>query len=248
MDRHILINGIVKSATFYLSRTMRGFLDCERVHIATHGVTESRADPAAISKFLALPVGVAQEHIAPNDFNMSVLRTMGLTKFVLTLRDPRDVVVSWAHHMRRPDLDDWHLALVIANEIVPDNYYQLSWNEQLDVLIERGFPRFQNWIIEWLERLDHPTFDIHVVNYVRFAQNPKHVAREILTFFGYVLEEDAINLPDINYENREAGIDVNTNFRRGVAGGFLTELTDTQIKRIEGMLDHELYQRMGWPI
>ena len=191
---------------------------------------------------------VAQQHIAPTEYNIDVLQVFNLTKFILILRDPRDVLVSWAHHLLREDIRDnkWHFALTHASGIICENYYDLSWDEQLDTLIDNNFKLFQKWQKEWLDYLHDKRLDIFLLRYEDFAVDNLGIINSILDYFEIKNNLGSEILPNIEKNNGD--IDRSTHFRKGKPGIYAEELSVKQISRLNRKVDGELYSRMNWLI
>jgi hypothetical protein len=246
--KHILINGSPKSGTLYLSRAICNVLQCDSMRISSRGVTESQVDAEAIYSFVKGKSCVAQQHIAPTKYNVDVLQVFKLTKFILILRDPRDVLVSWAHHLLREDIRDnkWHFALTHASGIICEKYYDLSWDEQLDTLIDNGFELFQKWEKGWLDYLQDKRLDIFLLRYEDFAVDNYGTINSIMDHFDVKNTFGKKILPNIEKMNGE--IDRSTHFRKGKAGIYAEELSEKQISRLNGKVDRELFNRMNWLI
>ncbi len=245
--RHILINGSPKSATLYLATAIERLESCTRMRIATRGLWSSQVDVEAMQAFLALPAGVAQQHIAPTEYNIRLLREFGLTRFVLMVRDPRDVLVSWFHHLHRDDIraQHWHYALCLANDLLSEGWYALEREAQMDALVERAFPRFQEWIRDWVGIVDRSDLAIRMLRYEDFTRDGRSGVEELLAFFGRQRPVAEAELPPVR---ADGGIDRTTHFRRGKVGSFRDELAPHQVARLRAMIDDALYERLGWPL
>jgi hypothetical protein len=247
--RHILINGSPKSATLYLASAVEQLQSCARMRIATRGLWSSQVDVEAIETFLGLPAGVAQQHIAPTGYNLRLLREFGLTRFVLVVRDPRDVLVSWFHHLHREDIraSRWHYALCLANDLLSEHWYGLDHGSQLDALVERAFPQFQAWIREWLRIVDCGEHAIRLVRYEDFVLDVRRSVEDLLAFFGIVRRVDESELPP-THSAEPAQIDRRTHFRRGRVGSYRDELAPPQVARLNDLVDAGLYTRLKWSV
>jgi len=212
--------------------------------IGTRGLTESQLQGKRVEELLAGPPKVLQEHIAPTNYNMTLLKSLGLNRFVLTLRDPRDVICSLRHHLHRDGAKKvWHIAMAVASGLIDNTFYEHTRQGQMDILIDMAFPKLQSWTEAWLPWLDDPALIIHLIRYDDFARDNEAVIRETLQFLGAPSEGD-IELPAID-RNAE-GIDLSTHYRRGISGAYMDELSPEQVRRLEKQVDQGLYRRMGW--
>lgn len=245
--RHFLINGSPKSATLYLASAIERLESCTRMRIATRGLWSSQIDVEAVEQFLGLPAGVAQQHIAPTGYNLRLLREFGLTRFVLVVRDPRDVLISWYHHLHRQDIraSRWHYALCLANDLLSENWYALGREPQFDALVECAFPRFQDWIRDWVQIVDQGEPAIRLLRYEDFVLDGRRSVEDLLAFFGRRRPLTESDLPPV-----QAGTEIDraTHFRRGKVGSFRDELAPQQVARLNSMVDARLYARLQWAL
>jgi len=243
---NILINGVPKSATLFITSVFTNHFCCDQTRIGTRGVVCSQVDVEALFTSLSRQHVVSQQHICPSDYNIKALKSCGLTKFVLTIRDPRDVIISWAHHMLRKDLAAWHHPLVVANGIVDMDYYNLAWEKQLDHLVDNAFKLFQAWIKGWVKAVNDSELEIYLLRYEDFAlDNAGHIIKlmEFYKIDSWTLERVLPAIPEGN-----GSIHLSTHFRKGLAGTFREEFSPAQIDRINAQVDRNLFSQVGWPL
>lgn len=245
--KHFVVTGIPKSGTLYLARSVSMNLNLNptfEFRIGSRGFTKSQVQADRLEELINGSARVLQEHIAPTEYNLSLLKFFGLNKFVLTLRDPRDVICSLRFHLHREDArKPWHISMSQASGLIDESFYGQPVNVQFDILIANAFPRLQSWTAAWIRWLDDPELDIHLVCYEYFSKNNEAAVRAILQFFGNDCGS-AIVLPRI--EPSIKGIDLSTHFRKGQPGSFREELSQQQLQRLAKMIDHKLYKRMSW--
>jgi len=247
---HIFVNAQPKSASTFIEGSLRLTLGCPQVRIVTRGLNHSVVLPKDLEDFLSHECATSHGHLAPTLYNLKILDFLGLNKFVLTVRDPRDTLVSWGHHLERSDAKEnkWHHAMMIASGIHPADYYNHSWEKKLDILIEFFLPVIQEWLRGWINVLENDSrFDIKVVRYDDFLTDPNNAIGDILFWYGLKMKPDEIIFPD-NSGPTMAGINLATGFRRGAIGSHLDELTGIQRKILEKKLDPEVYDQFGWEI
>lgn len=246
--KHYLVNGIPKSGTLFLARSVSMNLNLNpkfEYRIGSRGF-ESQVQADRLEELLAGPPKVLQEHLAPTSYNLALLKALGLNRFVLILRDPRDIICSLRHHLLRADARTaWHIAMVQASGIITKSFYSCTPEGQMDILIEHAFPKLQEWTASWLPWLEDSDLDIHLVRYEDFTLDNIAVVRGVLKFFDAGLESEIL-LPSI--DRSVAGIDLSTHFRRGISGSFRDELTQTQIQKLEKCIDSKLFEQLGWKI
>jgi hypothetical protein len=95
----LLLNTLPKSGSVFLMHTLSETLGCGRLHL---GNMYSLIDQISLEKMRAFAKGgwVVQDHLAPSLENLQILRHFGCS-MVLHVRDPRQAMVSWLHHLDR---------------------------------------------------------------------------------------------------------------------------------------------------
>jgi aryl sulfotransferase len=164
---------------------------------------------------------------------------------VYVVRDPRDVAISFAHHLGRP-LDsvvsgmadqDCALATTAAAMQLPQRLG--SWSAHVD-----------SWTVA-------PPFQLHTVRYEDLLAAPEESLAKILAAFGLPVEQDRIrravervSFESLRAQEQLAGFRERMSpsapfFRGGVAGGWRTELDPELVEQI--VADHgEVMARFGY--
>jgi len=248
MKINILINALPKSGSLYITRTIAATLSCEMMRIGTRGINFSQAQVDATYNFIQKERSVAQDHMAATKYNLDVLYYSGLTKFVVLFRDPRDALVSWAHHLEREDVvnNPWHRCLLISGGIISEQYYSFSWTEKLDDLINRYFPIMAEWIKKWVQVIESDNrFNIKIATYEEFNHNKNTFIENILRLYCIDIQSTQIAWPSDS--NRiDKNINLDTHLRKGKVGSYLEELSSGQIKKLNSLYDKELFSRFSW--
>lgn len=245
---HILINALPKSASLFIARTIAATLNCEMMRVGTRGVNSSQADPEAICQFVDTYRAVAQDHIAPTQYNFKVLYCSGLTQFVVLFRDPRDALISWAHHLERNDIANkpWHKWLIVSSGIISEQYYDLSWDNKLNDLINNYYPIMIDWINGWVRlACEQDRFNIMIKTYEEFITDKPAFIESILKFYGFSLDQNQIVWPS-DSRRMSNMINLDTHFRKGIVGSYHDELSKDQIQCINDKIDKDLFERFGW--
>lgn len=244
----ILINALPKSASLFIARTIAATLDCKTMRVGTRGVNFSQADSEAIYNFINTNRAVAQDHIAPNQYNYKILYYSGLTQFVIVFRDPRDALVSWAHHLERMDIvnNPWHKWLLVSSGIISERYYELNWHEKLNDLIRNYFPIMIDWINGWVHLASsQDRFKIMIKTYEEFITDKTAFIESILKFYNLSIDQKQIVWPSDSHRiSKEINLD--THFRKGVVGSHYDELLRNQIEWINDKIDKDLFKRFHW--
>ena len=73
------------------------------------------------------------------------------SKLVLHLRDPRQAMISWIHHLDRITGNDYKSEHNLSVHPAPDkDYYSFSFEEKVDWQIKNYLPQLNKWTFEWL--------------------------------------------------------------------------------------------------
>jgi hypothetical protein len=236
----LVVIGPQKSASTYICSALAATLGMPREQPEDHCILHHQIKAKEMHDCAARDA-VIYLHSRATDYNLGVLHSCGIRRFVLLVRDPRDTVVSWFHHRERYNAP-WQVAMGAAAGVHTLGYAGLDRRGKLDELIEHGFPKFQGWLRLWAEVVDRDSrFDIKVQRYEDFVADPVAALAEILTFFG---RTERPQLPAV--ASRELGAGENFMFRRGVAGAHRDELEADQVAALERAVDRELFQRFGW--
>ena len=168
----------------------------------------------------------------------------GIDRIAVLVRDPRDAVVSWWHHLERPDVKSWpwHAAMLAASGIQSRNYYELTWEEKLADLIERMYPSMQAWLMMWAKVIkEDPGFEFYLVKYEDLVANPEENYRKLFRFFGH--DVNPVLPPK---KTSDTLIDIGTHFRRGVVGSFRDEVPQNLMPQLQKLFDTRLTEFFGW--
>ncbi len=230
-----VLTGLPKSANVYI-----------RLAIAkTLGESAAHADLPLLEMdgIFSHPVARTERHLRATARNLQAFRNAVVGKIAVLVRDPRDAIISWWHHMEREDVraDGLALSALIKDGLAPSDYYDLALTPKLDTLIASLMPHFQSWLREWLQAKPEG-IEVRFFRYEDFARNQAEGVRSILQFFGY---NDEPALPPERL-GRGAGIDQTTHFREGLVGSFFRETNQEQYDAASKLIDAHLYQQFNW--
>jgi hypothetical protein len=238
-EKHLVVISLRKSGTVYVQRALE--LTLSVVHIRPGPIATREM---AIDHFLEQPIGLTGDHLPATQENLRLLVAKGIRRIVLMVRDPRDCLVSWRHHIQRDDVRSRGAA---AN-MIGDGYFDLTQEQQFEDHIERFFPWAQQWLRDWATAIDGQwPFVFHVLRFEDFVVDPRAAITGILRFFGYD-QEPVMPNPRGGPERFQAGIHTFTHFRRGVVGSHRDELPPRLVRRLNASVDRALFKRFGWKI
>ena len=240
---HLIIPGLPKAANVFIETAIAATLDCTRAMFVSS--REQQIQPDQFAAFLALNRGVGGQHFAASKHNLALLVAHDIHRIAILVRDPRDAVISFWHHLERPDIK------TKRREASPDtsdrgvghDYYGLTPEQKLSRLVERVFPTFQNWVANWVRAADDTQgIQCYFQHFEQFAADQRGTLRALLHFFGHDIDPV---LPAIG-QTRLGGIDPVTHFRRGRAGSYRDEAPPELVRRFDEGLNRALAARMNW--
>ncbi|MEP4379760.1 MAG: sulfotransferase domain-containing protein [Alphaproteobacteria bacterium] len=230
-DNHIVLVSMPKSATVFITRSLQLSAGLEEIQICNSGPLVQQISPQGLWRFANAPSAIGGQHMPASDYNIEMLRQAGIERVTLLLRDPRDAVISWWHHLYRPDVRSfgWHHAMLVAARTSPDNFYELAPENALDTLIEMYLPRLLSWQNQWEAET---RVSKQIIRYEDFVTNKTETISKILGFHG--ISAGKIEFPEIDQSD---SIDSTTHFRRGEIGSYLDEMSTAQIERTNQILE-----------
>jgi hypothetical protein len=244
---HVLLIGLPKSANVFVRESLILSCGCEYVDISVPGPDSQMLDVRRLEDFITKRRAIGGEHIPPTKWHLDLLSFAGLDRITLLVRDPRDALVSWWHHLDRPDIRDrwWVNASEIVRGTRSPGYFSLPADKRLDALIESYYGWFQSWLRQWADAVESDRrFNYHVAHYETFVQDKPGAIKSIAQFHG--IEIDPILPP--HSEPVDGGIRPNTHFRRGESGSHRHEMSARQQLRVNELSNRELFTYFGWTI
>ncbi|MDQ8205644.1 sulfotransferase domain-containing protein [Pelagicoccus sp. SDUM812003] len=184
------------------------------------------------------------ERFRENREGDSIFPTKATRATILIVRDPRDVVCSFAHHLRRP------IQEVI--DILADEEYILD-HAPLSAFSKIPEP-LGSWSGHTLSWLDSP-LDPYIIRYEDMASNPTATFENLLSFLGYTVDSAklqkaivATRFAQLAKQESESGYrgknpNVKTFFRQGMQSAWkrhLTPLQEEQICERHAAMMHQL--------
>jgi hypothetical protein len=181
---------------------------------------------------------ISQEHVSANDFNIDIINFFKL-KVVIHLRDPRQALLSWIHHIQRYTGGD-HLAPqnLFVRPLISENYFSSSLSEKIDYQIDNYLPSCIEFIDLWY-KYSIGNKNILLTEYLQLREE-KLLFENILNFNNL----NDFTVPDkINLGNN---ID-DTHIRKALPDEFLGVFTKKQRKKAYKMIPNYLFKVFDWP-
>ena len=240
-----------KSAQVYFQRSIEATLSAVKWPLSYPSANvKAEIIAEAISRYTEQPCALAGDHIPASEHNLRMLAAAGIERIALLVRDPRDALVSWWHHLERDDIkgEAWIAARLSSSGLMSEGYCGLSLEERLADLIEHMFPAMQEWLTGWGSAMERDSpFSFHVSRFEDFVRDPAQSLRNMCRFFGHDVEPV---LPEREgpAEQFSAGIHTFTHFRRGVAGSHRDEVPAHLLPRLSALTDRSVFERYGWSL
>ena len=182
---------------------------------------------------------IAQNHMDLSEINKNIIEYLNL-KINLHIRDPRQAMLSWIHHLNRITGKDYrseHTLRMIPR--VPQNYFSKSLEEQIDWNISYYLPSLMNWIEKWVIYAERNSKSILITEYKELKDSPLDLINKIFTFFEFDKYEGS-SLPDIGNK-----IDDN-HIRVGSANEWENIFTEKQKIKSSSIISKDFCYKFNW--
>lgn len=180
---------------------------------------------------------IAHHHIDASAVNLWLLRERPV-RLVVHLRDPRQALLSWLHHLKRNAPTDGKVfALTIAS--MPPDWFALPTGTQIDWLIDHHLPLFVAWIEAWVSAAESGDIEIYFSTFEEMVAEPR-------AFFSRLAKHcalDEASLPECFPDPRAERIFL---FRRGSIDEWREVYSPEQTRRVAQLVPPSLLQRFSW--
>lgn len=230
----IIFNTLPKSGSVFIGKTLSdGLKEGRFITISNNTFPSDTISPDDL-ELLIITESLTQEHFDASEENLSVLKEK-LPKLIVHVRDPRQAIISWTHHLNKIQHSQEALNYFLLS--LPTNYFELSFMEQLEWQIDNYFPVCIKWIEEWIEASKDESLKILFTTYESFTENPEKFFKNIFDFYGITL--DVGKLPSL--PKKEA-----FHFRKGENEEWKKVMSKSQQEKVTRMLPKELFTKFNW--
>jgi hypothetical protein len=232
----VLLNTLPKSGSVYVREALRRILGARTMYLGCRYALVGQIDVGNALTFVGGGY-VSQNHLAASPENLQILEHLK-QKVVLQLRDPREALLSWVHHL------DWVTArsdesieLLYVTPRPPPGYFTRSLTRKIDWQLEYYLPQMVAWTMRWIEIADGKTIPILITQQRDLQRDERAFFDQILDFYGLDRDYDLPMLPrTLNA----------THFRLADPDEWRRTFTPDQIKRATATIPEMLRQRFGW--
>lgn len=198
--------------------------------------------PGALPDFNLLKVRaqggwVSSQHYEPESLTVRRLDKY-IKKWIVHIRDPRSVLLSWVHHIDHygtKDFDD------VDDGFYPESlqdYLKLDFSEKVDRNIEKFLPLIITWLKKWLLIIDSQKYNILLTTYDEFVESEEKFVHKILQFYNF--PTNSFKMPAI-----EKNVS-SSHFRKGSRDEWRALLSSSQLNQVNEMIGQDILNRFGW--
>lgn len=191
----ILLNTLPKSGSVFVWNTLSQILNYAGCRVSQSTFPVDMIVPEWLNR-LSYGNSVAQEHLPASIFNLFQLKKFDCRKFIIHVRDPRQALVSWFHHIEKlyETNSEW---LWLLDPALPLDYFKLEREQKIDWLVCHYFHHFVDWIEGWLDAADSGDFDLLFLSQEYLSRDSRRYFRAIIDFYRLDWAYDMLgSLPD----------------------------------------------------
>jgi hypothetical protein len=170
-------------------------------------------------------------HMAASHFNIAALQDAGQRRVTVLIRDPRDAMVSWTHHLKRVGPSIRRHASMFQH--LPYNYFELSYQEQLRFQVRTFLPTAIQWIESWLNAFeaDYEELKIQIVLFDELKNNARAYLEKVTRFH---------KIAGLRLDKLEAPVWGTRHFRSGDHDQWKVDLREEDIRFSADLIENRL--------
>ena len=183
---------------------------------------------------------IAQGHFDHSSINKQLLEHIN-TKLVLHLRDPRQVIISWIHHLDRitgGEYSSEHNLSMYPR--VPTDYFDGTLERKVAWHIENTLANLNHWISNWVKYADQNPGLILITEF-RELNSIETLIGRICKFYDIGIPK-VIKSPPLDSDHEQ------THFRLGRTDEFVEIMNEDQLKFCTKIAPKPVYKRFDWPL
>jgi Sulfotransferase domain len=126
---------------------------------------------------------VAATHIDPSPINLQILEAF-IQRWVVHLRDPRSVVLSWTQRVERLWREGRHHHLLFVTPSPDPIYHGMALEDRLSWQIKHFLPSVMGWINVWVHLADAHPDRILLTEFSELEADEKRFVEKVADFLG----------------------------------------------------------------
>jgi hypothetical protein len=237
LRQKMFVNTIPKSGSVFIESALCAIAGCQHLVLGTGYFPNDTLLIDAARKF-AQGGYSAQQHADCRPNNIAILEKF-VSKWVVHLRNPLSVTLSWTHHLDE-SVRNGKASLLDQAAPIPDaNYLSLDFSSRLDWQITHFLPQVIDWTAAWLAYADKNGECVLVSTFEDMVADQDAFFRRLLNFF----EVSPERMGDVSRFRSEAA-----HFRVGEVEEWRRVFSESQKARALAMIPEELCERLAWPV
>ncbi|MFN0064604.1 MAG: sulfotransferase domain-containing protein [Chlamydiales bacterium] len=120
----------------------------------------------------------------PSDHRLAIMQEH-LRKMIVHVRDPRQILVSWVHHLEKLNTHQLHHEILKSPHPLPEDYFAWNFHQKIDWQIEHFFKDSIAWLEAWLDFSDNQkVVDVKITSYDELHSAPLSFFKDVIAFYG----------------------------------------------------------------
>jgi len=236
----IIFNTLPKSGSVYIISLLQQGLNRPFLAVSNGFFPNDPIKPNLLSKLFEVN-GITQEHLDASEWNISQLQKHSPIKLVIHVRDPRQAMISWTHHLNHEHKRDPGMIKNWNSVSIPSDYFQWPLCKQFDFQIEHFLPDCIEWIQGWINASKEGKLNILFTTYEDFRSS------EDLSFIEQIL--DFYEIPSDSFIETHLPKTLDgQHFRKGLTDEWREILTLEQQQKMTNMMPDEFFSFFSWSL
>jgi len=233
----IFFNSLPKSGSVFMNSFFEKNLKLQKINLLFgQGFTNQTLSTKLFDKFSSTPSSFSHCHVQASKDNLSII-SANIEKIFMLVRDPRQVLISYVHHLRRKPVHKYDLTFI--NE--KDNYFNLSFEEQLEWCLKNGLYRdIIDFIQGWIEVEKFKKFPgkILILTQEELVTKKDFFFKQLMNF--YNIDDNKYSIPNDPKFNSK------TSYRKGSINEWKTVFNNSQKEYALNLITKDMRERFKW--
>lgn len=232
----IFLCTLPKAGSFYLAQNIQHEFSLPDIRISLdHFPSDQVVIEAA--KLFARGGRSSWNHLDASDDNIQALCRAGIDKLVLQVRDPRQAMLSFIHHVDRNLVAQNLHYRARLDPHIPSAWAEWSLGEKIDFYIDGWLPKAMSWMERWCQVIaDQCGPEILVLRFEDMREDALGHMKQIAAFYGYSTEQLSVSEKDAN-----------PHFRSGLKEEWREVLSPLQQRQANKHISFVVMETLGYP-